>query len=208
MVIFNVIYTEPLACDAVGDLGGTYAELSWDAECVAKILLNKLDLLPDANPQDIYWTIGQLVVRRSAMVKVGIALKNQLHQQLSYHYPSYQRFFSDIDGKCSLAFWEQYPSPHKLEGVTVEELAIFLQKASNNAFSTRKAANILALVETDGDTKRQHQDQRDFLIQSHVRDLKFKKQEMAAVEAELARMMKLLDYQLETMPGIDTVTAA
>jgi transposase len=181
---------------------------SWDAECVAKILLNKLDNLPDANPQDIYWTVGQLVARRYAMVKTGIALKNQLHQQLSYHYPSYQKFFSDIDGKCALAFWEQYPSPHKLEGVTVEQLAVFLQKASNNACSTRKATEILAIVQSDGDTKRTHQEQRDFLIQSHVRDLKFKKEEMSAVEAELARMMKLLDYQLETMPGIDTVTAA
>lgn len=77
---------------------------SWDAECVAKILLNKLDVLPDTNPQDVYWTIGQLVTRRNGLVKGVVALKNQLHTQLSYHYPSYRKFFSDIDGKCALAF--------------------------------------------------------------------------------------------------------
>ncbi|NTU24561.1 transposase, partial [Brevibacillus sp. HB1.2] len=42
---------------------------SWDAECVARILLNKLDILPEANPQDVYWTIGQLVTRRNGLVK-------------------------------------------------------------------------------------------------------------------------------------------
>jgi transposase len=34
------------------------------------------------------------------------------------------------------------------------------------------------------------------------------KQEMALVEGELRKLMKLLDYQLETMPGIDVVTAS
>lgn len=69
---------------------------------------------------------------------------------------------------------------------------------------TRKAAEILALVQTDGT----YQEQRDFLIQSHVRDLRFKKKEIEYVEQELGHMMKKLDFQLETMPGIDLVTAS
>jgi hypothetical protein len=131
-----------------------------------------------------------------------------LHTQLSYHYPSYKKFFSDIDGKCALEFWEKYPAPHLLGGVSVETLAAFLRKASNNACSTRKAEEILALVQADGDTTRTYQEQRDFLIQSHVRDIRFKKQEIQYVENELSRMMNLLDYQLETMPGIELVTAS
>lgn len=181
---------------------------SWDAECVAKILLNKLDELPDANPQDVYWTIGQLVTRRNGLVKGLVALKNQLHTQLSYHYPSYRKFFSDIDGKCALAFWHRFSAPHCLDGVSVETLAHFLRQASNNACSTRKAEDILSLVQADGDTTRSYQEQRDFLIQSHVRDIRFNKKEMTRVEDELKRMMKLLDYQLDTMPGIDLVTAS
>lgn len=181
---------------------------SWDAECVARILLNKLDILPDANPQDVYWTIGQLVTRRNGLVKALISLKNQLHTQLSYHYPSYKKFFSDIDGKCALAFWGKYPAPHVLTGVSAETLAAFLRKSSNNACSTRKAEEILALVQAEGDTTRNYQEQRNFLIQSHVRDIQFKKKEIAYVEEELGRMMKLLDFQLETMPGIDLVTAS
>ncbi|KOP69420.1 transposase [Lysinibacillus sp. FJAT-14745] len=72
---------------------------SWDAECVARILVNKLEQLPDAKPHDLYWSIQQLVTRRNALVKAQGALKNQLHIQLSHHYPSYRKFFSEVDGK-------------------------------------------------------------------------------------------------------------
>jgi transposase len=58
---------------------------SWDAECVARVLLTKLETLPHANPQDIYWTIAQLVSRRTGLIKAQISLKNQLHAQLSHH---------------------------------------------------------------------------------------------------------------------------
>lgn len=181
---------------------------SWDAECVAKIVVNKLDILPDANPQDIYWTIGQLVARRNALIKAHISLKNQLHMQLSHHYPSYKKFFSDIDGKCALEFWHTYPAPHHLAGVSVEDLRKVLLKSSHNTCSTKKAEEILALVAADGETKREYQETRDFLIKSHVRDIRFKKEEIQAVEGELRRMMKQLGFQLETMPGIDLVTAS
>lgn len=181
---------------------------SWDAECVARVLLTKLESLPLANPQDIYWTIAQLVSRRTGIIKAQITLKNQLHAQLSHHYPSYKKFFSEIDGKCALIFWHTYPSPQILKGTTIEELTTFLRKASNNACSTRKAEEILRLVDQDGDTTRSFQDQRDFLIQSFVRDLCFKCEEMQSIEAELKILMDQLDYKLETMPGIDLVTAA
>ena len=181
---------------------------SWDAECVAKILVSKLEILPDANPQDLYWTIGQLVARRNALIKAHTALKNQLHMQLSHHYPSYKKFFSDIDGKCALEFWHTYPAPHHLKDVSSEDLREMLLKSSHNTCSTKKAEEIMAWVAADGETKRDYQESRDFLIQSHVRDIRFKKEEVQKVEDQLSRMMKQLGFQLETMPGIDLVTAS
>ncbi|PEJ72834.1 IS110 family transposase, partial [Bacillus wiedmannii] len=41
---------------------------SWDAECVARILVNKFNQLPDAKPNDLFWSIQQLVSRRNALV--------------------------------------------------------------------------------------------------------------------------------------------
>ncbi|MGG4450468.1 IS110 family transposase [Brevibacillus porteri] len=181
---------------------------SWDAYCIAKVLLSRLDELPDANPQDIYWTIGQLVARRNALVKHASSLKNQLHQQLSYHFPSYKKFFCDIDGKAALAFWEEYPAPHHLETVGEEELATYLRKASHNTCSTRKAEGILELVKKDGETKRNYQESRDFLIVNMVQDMKRSRELIKETEAQLRQVMPQLDYKLESMDGIDVVTAS
>ncbi|MBJ7929457.1 IS110 family transposase [Bacillus toyonensis] len=181
---------------------------SWDAECVARILINKLNQLPDAKPNDLFWSIQQLVSRRNALVKAQSALKNQLHIQLNHHYPSYKKFFSELDGKTALAFWQQYPSPFCLEGANIKQLTAFLLDVSNNTCSVKKASDILKLVKEDGQTMKEYQETRDFLVRSIVRDIEFKKKEMKYIERELKRLVNLLDYQLETMPGIELVTAS
>ncbi|AYE33992.1 IS110 family RNA-guided transposase [Clostridium septicum] len=179
----------------------------WDAKCIASVLLRKLDTLPNANPQDLYWTIKMMVNRRDSMVKTVTMLTNQLHENLNYNYPSYKKFFSDVNSKTALAFYEKYPSPKHLIGVTDEELAEFLRKPSHNSCSTRKAKEILDIVESDGDTTREYQESRDFIIQSIVRDIAFKNEEIKKVEVEMKKLLKLLDLKLETIPGVDTVTA-
>ncbi|KLA29058.1 IS110 family transposase [Bacillus cereus] len=181
---------------------------SWDAECVARILINKFNQLPDAKPNDLLWSIQQLVSRRNALVKAQSSLKNQLHIQLNHHYPSYKKFFSELDGKTALAFWEQYPSPSCLEGANIKQLTAFLLDVSNNTCSVKKASEILKLVKEDGQTMKEYQETRDFLVRSIVRDIEFKKKEMKYIERELKQLVKLLDYQLETMPGIELVTAS
>ncbi|MCA1032529.1 IS110 family transposase [Bacillus timonensis] len=181
---------------------------SWDAQCIAEILARKFTQLPNAAPSDIYWTISTLVGRRDALVKVLGSLKNQLHLQLSYHYSSYRQFFSQLEGKTALAFWEKYPSPDHLKGVKMEELRKFILKASSNSLSTKKAKEILSLVDCDGNTKRDYQSERDFIVQSLVRDIRFRKKEINRVEKKLKKLVKSLGMQLETMTGIDTVTAS
>lgn len=180
---------------------------SWDAYCISCILLSKLNTLPDANPQDLHWTIQQLVSRRDALVKGMTANQNQMHTQLSHHYPSYRKFFSELDSKTALVFWEKYPAPYLLDNVTVEELAALLRVPSHNACSTKKAQAILTLVKKDGETKRAYQETRDFIVREMVKDIKFKKGQIEELEKELKRVVAFLGYKLETMPGIETVTA-
>jgi len=40
-----------------------------DAEAIALATLNMLDKLPDACPNDAYWSLGQLVHRRDNIMK-------------------------------------------------------------------------------------------------------------------------------------------
>jgi hypothetical protein len=131
------------------------------------VLIDKFESLPDAKPIDQYWVIAQLVTTRTAVATDLTVLINQLHAQLSHHYPSYRKFFTELDGKTSLAFFERFPAPYHLESVGVEELREFLLIPSNDACSYKSAEKILNLIQTDGSTKREYQDDRDFIIQSH-----------------------------------------
>lgn len=186
----------------------THKTDSHDAFCVAKVLLNRLDELPNADPQDIYWTLSTLVGRRDGIVKASMALKNQLHTYVSPHYPSYRKFFNVFDCPTALAFWERYPSPDKLQGVTVLELGAFLRIPSSGFFGTKKAAEILELVEKDGDTTTEHQDSRNFMIENVVGQIKSNNEDVKKIDAEIRNIMKNIECKLETMVGVDYVTAA
>nr|WP_230986570.1 hypothetical protein [Cohnella fermenti] len=104
----------------------------------------------------------------------------KLHQQLGYHYPSYKKFFSEVDGKTELVFWWRFPSPHHSQETTEEELAKFLRVLSHNGLSTKKAVQIKELVEMDEDTKLDFQDKRDFIVRSLVQDIRNSDEERAA----------------------------
>ena len=83
-------------------LKDTKKDDSYDAWCVANVLLSRLDDLPESKPNDIFWTLSQLVNRRESIVVTGVRLKGQLHEQLSHSYSSYKKFFTLIDTKTAL----------------------------------------------------------------------------------------------------------
>lgn len=181
----------------------TFKDDDQDAFCVARVLRDMLDKLPDAGQADVFWTIRQLVNRRDALVKSGVMLQNQLHGQLYPNYPSYKKFFCDIDAKTALWFWENYPSPACLREVTPEQLGEELRKVSHNACSTRKAQDILSLVDADGNTTRDFQRERDYIIKTIVQELRNKKEQISGIDGELEKLIPLTGYKLHTMPGID-----
>ena len=75
-----------------------------DAQAIALATINMLDTLPDACPNDVYWTLGQLVHRRDNIMRQRIRLVNQLHEQICIAYPSYKDFFQDIRKTNSTLF--------------------------------------------------------------------------------------------------------
>ncbi len=181
---------------------------SHDAFCVAKVLLNQLDTLPDATMNDDSWTLQLLVSRRNAIVKVRTALKNQVHSYITHHYPSYRQFFTETYCKTGMEFFQKYPSPSKLKGVGKEELGEFLYNESSGFFGINQAEKILLLIKRDGDTSTEYQETRDFIVSHCIKEIKHCYEELKAIEYEIKNHMKQFPYKLETMPGIDTITAA
>lgn len=181
---------------------------SFDSLCVARVLLSKMDELPDAKPDDTYWALTELVTKRRALVKACVVLKNQLHNYLIHHYPSYKSFFAVFESQTSLAFYENYPSPSKLKDVSACELGEFLKKYSHNFYNEKKAKEILSLIAKDGDTTREYQDVRDFIVTTSINQLKENLKTINGLEEQLKSLLKKFDYKLETMKGINYVTAA
>ena len=180
----------------------------WDAQCISAVLSRRSETLPDANPQDYYWTMKHLVGRRDALVKNTASLIQQFHEQIQKQYPGYKQFFHDIECRTSLAFFERYPSAGHLQGVTVEELGAFLREKSHNTCSDKRAELILNLVEQEQTKEREYQSGRDLILQSISRQIYFNQQEMKQLERMQGELLEELGYHLETIPGISTVTAS
>jgi len=181
---------------------------SIDAECAARVLLSRFDEMPVANPQDKYWILSGLVARRNFLMKINTALKNQAHALIAESYPSYRRFFTCTFCKTSLAFFETYPSPSALLGVTPEDLAVFLKQTAPSRYGLKKAEDMLERIRKDGDTACEYQAGRDVIIRSTIRQIRASLYEIEEIDKELKIFLQNFDYPLTSMRGIDTVTAA
>jgi transposase len=180
-----------------------------DAECAARVLLSKFDELPDAQPEDGYWVLRTLVMRRDFIVRNNISLKNHLHSLILQHYPGYRDFFHTIDSGISLAFFMHYPSPSVLEGTTREELAEVLLKPSKGQFGKNRALNrAQQILDSLQDTTVAFQELRDTAVQSTIRQIQFNQQEIEQLEATLADILDWFETPLTSMSGINTVSAA
>ena len=178
-----------------------------DAGAIALATLNMLDKLPDACPNDAYWSLGQLVHRRDNIMKQRTRLVNQLHEQLCIAYPSYKQFFNDISRPTALYFWEHYPSRKYLKGKSVEDLRAELVPVSHNKCSTRTCEKILDAIAGDKVKNNAYQDARDMVTLSIVSDLQHYDKQLAEVDKMLEQMYKMLGCTLTTIPGVNVITA-
>jgi transposase len=181
---------------------------AFDALCAARVLITRFDDLPVANPQDKFWVLGSIVARRNALVKINGALKNQLHALLTDNYPNYRKYFPSIATRTALMFFEKYPSPLTLTGVTAEELTDLFKHITNNRFTTGRATEFLTFISKCGFTASEYQEQKDFTVMSTVRQISANLNEINQIDKMLADFLKKFDYKLTTMRGIDTVIAA
>ena len=140
-------------------------------------------------------------------MKDGIRFKNGLHEQISIAYPSYSKFFSEIDGKCAMYFWRTYPSPAHLQEKTAEDLTIEFKEIARIS-KKDKAELILDCIQNDGNTFREYQKSRDFITTSLVRDLEHQKEELAGLDQEIEKILLSFDYKLTSMPGIGASIAS
>lgn len=177
-----------------------------DALAVARITAKHCLRLPDADVDELQWTLITTVQHRRGLVTEQTRVKNRLHALLGQAYPDYERFFCEPFGKTALAFWERYPSPITLAGVKVDELAGFLREQSHFALGPKQAGNILdSLPDLP---LRPFQAHRDLLVKSAVQELRHLDEQLRQVERQMAELIGQSDYHLTDIPGIDVVMSA
>jgi transposase len=181
---------------------------SVDAECAARVLLNKFRELPNAKPNNKYWVLRSLVIRRDFLIKNNTCLKMHLHSLLTQHYPNYQKFFSTIGCKTSLAFFMRYPSPDTLKNTSLAELTDFLFEPSQGKVGAVKAQQILETIQDSAYEVYEFQEMRDLTVKSTIRQIEFTLREIERIEENLAVFLEKFDCTLTTMNGINVVTAS
>jgi len=74
--------------------------------------------------------------------------------------------------------------------------------SDNKALKIQRIHEIISMIERDGDTRKDYQPERDFIVRKHNKEL------IAEIDDELRKLIPLTGYKLHTMPGIDLVTEA
>ena len=179
-----------------------------DAECAARVLIHRFEGLPLARNDERFFTIKMLTSKRRSALKTKRSLMHQLHNIIFMHYPSYHRFFSKIDGKSSVAFYQTFPTPHTLKNTTLDELTTFFETFVPKTTAFKKASIILTSVQNDGVTESTYQANTDFIIQLIASELQKTIEEIEIIENQLAEFLNHFNTPLLSMKGIDVVTAA
>ena len=179
-----------------------------DSLCIAKVTLDRLDTLPNASNDEIYWTLKQLCKMRETIIDCNIDYKNKLHAQLLHHYPNYKKFFYDTDAKTSLAFWETFPNPIILKNTPFEKVSELITKESNGYLKASKAKQILELINDYEYNLIDYQKERDFLIKMLVKQIKYNNTQIDINNKQIEKIIEKLGYKLHTFIGIDKVSSA
>lgn len=203
----------PVKTDRQRDFYGQDKTDHLDALATAAVVLRAHDSLPDVKPvREAVQATRELSRYHEQLVKEKTATVNRLHNLLANQYPGYNSFFKPITGVTALAFWRAYPTPHHVEGVSIEELADFFYEKSNHRISReagqKKAQLILKNCEQVLSSnqglliKTQAQ-----IIQDLARRLAELEQSIEDVKAQLEVTVSATGQQLETFNGLGIVLA-
>ncbi|MFW6116599.1 MAG: IS110 family transposase, partial [bacterium] len=203
----------PVKTDRQRDFYGQDKTDHLDASATAAVVLRAHDSLPDVKPvREAVQATRELPRYHEQLIKEKTAAVNRLHNLLANQYPGYKAFFSPVTGVTALAFWKAYPTPHHVEGVSVEELTDFFYDKSHRRIN-REAGREKAQLILDNCERVLSSDQgllietQAQIIQDLARRLVKLKQSIEEVKAQLKVAVSATGQQLETFNGLGVVLA-
>ncbi len=180
----------------------------FDSQCVAKVLLDEFDRLPDARNDEIYWTLKQMLKMRKSIVGSNINFKCKLHAQLLHHFPNYNKIFATIDCDTALALWEKYPNPKLILDEDFNTLKDFIIQASNNRLGLNKTQQIVNFCKEIHTQYIVYQQERDSIIRMIVKQIKDNNNRLKSIDDEIIKLYDKTNCKLHTFPGLNKIASA
>jgi transposase len=177
-----------------------------DATLIAE-LVRYGDFIEARLPDEAMLSLKQLTRFRSYLVDSVGDLKRKVICVLDQVFPEYQRIFSGVFGATSKELLLQFSSPSELENVSADTLAELLAKLSRQKLGEAKAEELRrAAANSFGVTF--CRDSFSFQLRMLIEQIKYIESQVKDTEAEIKRIMDLLDSPIQTIPGIGPVLGA
>ena len=190
-----------------------------DARAAAAVVLRSFADLPRAPERDeVSEGIRKASRRLDQLVKEQTRNLNQLHAEILETYQGLSKIlFEDLGTNTALSFYQAYPAPQDLEGLSVTKLGNFLSKASRGTLgkgkgsrARKKAKQILTqakpLIES---APAPGQELQAEIIRGLCRQILASKEIIAMLKSKLKKdLLPQAGLKLETVTGIETRCAA
>lgn len=158
-------------------------------------------------PQDKILALRELCRSRAYLVDVAADLKRKLIALLDRTFPEYKALFESLFGKVSVAVLRKYPTPQKVKNAHLEKLTEILWDSSGGHFGEWKArqlkdvaCNSFGIKDTCG--------VYPSLLCVFLKQILSLTEQAAAIEKQIAFLLKEFDTQLTSIPGVGIVLAA
>lgn len=184
------------------------------ARSVAAVVLRSLPDLPVISREaGLQRTIREVSRERETAVKTNTKNLNRLHFHLTKVWlGSYKEFYSKLNGRGALTFFEKFSIPQDLQGVSVEELLTFLFNGTNKRGLKREQARAVKILAAAKRLKEREVSMEERHIRQMIKHLAVLIREGQAMiddlELYLEELLSKSGQRLDTFPGVGTVTAA
>jgi len=150
--------------------------------------------------------------QRKREVKLKTENMNALHQLLFEAWScKYKAFFSKLDGKTALTFWEKYPSARLAKGVSEKKMSRFLYEKSkhtiNREDSKNKAELICATAGSFPDEDPEIAALNEECIRRTAHLIRSLQEAIETLERKMEKLVANSGQKLDSILGISTVIA-
>ena len=169
--------------------------------------------------EEVYASLRALHRHRASLKEELKKHKRQLSSLLSVVFPEMEQIIKDPFSVTGMALLEKYPTPKHYKYASPQRILKLFRNIKGNNFNMEKAQKLLDLAKSSVYSGNAY-DERAYVIQSHIRAIRFLKSEITSVENRMAELFNqspsltkeeekeitdIID-NLRTIPGVSDKT--